>query len=91
MHILASLAFTFLFRIDTVLGALYVAPQTLPQTEYDFIVVGGNFPPDPFPTHNRPILLAGTAGNVIAARLTENPNVTVAVIEAGARYAGSAS
>ena len=41
MRILAPLASTVLFR--TVLGALYVAPQTLPRTEYDFIVVGGNF------------------------------------------------
>jgi choline dehydrogenase len=38
----------------------------VPQTEFDFIVVGG-----------------GTAGNVVAGRLAENPKVSVLVIEAG--------
>jgi choline dehydrogenase len=36
------------------------------------------------------LLLAGTAGNVIAARLTENPNSSVLVIEAGVTYASHA-
>ena len=41
MHILVPFVSAALIR--TAFGALYVAPQTLPRSEYDFIVVGGNF------------------------------------------------
>ncbi|CCM06044.1 uncharacterized protein FIBRA_08290 [Fibroporia radiculosa] len=47
-------------------GAVYTDPAQLPQTEYDFVIVG-----------------AGTGGNVIANRLTENASFSVLVIEAG--------
>jgi choline dehydrogenase len=34
------------------------------------------------------VIGGGTAGNVVAARLAENPNISVLVIEAGFGYAG---
>lgn len=87
MRTLVPLASTIFFR--AALGALLTTPQTLPRTEYDFIVIGGKFPQ--YSIQNRRALLAGTAGNVIATRLSENPNITVAVLEAGLRYTRFAS
>lgn len=59
--------------------------------EFDFIVVGGKW-------HSTTVLLGlmgwrltlstgGTAGNVVAGRLAENPKVSILVIEAGRGYA----
>ncbi|OBZ67630.1 Pyranose dehydrogenase, partial [Grifola frondosa] len=45
---------------------LYTDPENLPQTQYDFVIVG-----------------AGTAGNVIATRLTEDPRFSVLVNRSG--------
>jgi GMC oxidoreductase len=52
--------------------------------EYDFIVVGGKLPTSDLKNCADAILIiGGTAGNVVAGRLAENPKVTVLVIEAG--------
>jgi len=53
--------------------------------EFDFVVIGG-LPSLFHPEKISPGLLGGTAGNVIANRLTENPAFSVLVIEAGGRY-----
>ncbi|TDL19928.1 aryl-alcohol oxidase-like protein [Rickenella mellea] len=53
------------------LAALLTDPRHLPQTQWDYIVVG-----------------AGTAGCVVANRLSENPKVKILVIEAGVQNTG---
>lgn len=45
------------------------------------------------PTHNSQfdfiVVGGGTAGNVVAGRLAENPNVSILIIEAGIGYESS--
>ncbi|KAI0066577.1 aryl-alcohol oxidase-like protein [Artomyces pyxidatus] len=50
------------------------------QKEYDFIIVGGE--------HLFKFTVAGTAGAVIASRLSENPDFKILVLEAGGRGDG---
>ena len=69
-------------------GAIYDQASQLPTDVYDYIIVGGSFPtPYNQPkerAHSR-LLLGGTAGNVVANRLTEDTNIQVLVLEAGGR------
>lgn len=65
-------------------AVLYRSIQTLPTTIYDFIIVGGQ--PNTISEINQDYLRlfpGGTAGNVIANRLTENPKWKVLVVESG--------
>ncbi|KIJ49388.1 GMC oxidoreductase [Sphaerobolus stellatus SS14] len=61
-------------------GALHEDISTLPKLNYDFVIVGG--------IDIIAFSIGGTAGNVIANRLTEDPRVSVLVLEAGVSNAG---
>jgi hypothetical protein len=61
---------------------LYENVADLPSLHYDFVIVGGMSISLTFVLKIEPIS-GGTAGNVVASRLTENPSVSVLVLEAG--------
>ncbi len=64
------------------MGSLSVNEQS-----FDFIVVGGMHALSlEREWHDLTRPSGGTAGNVVAGRLAENPNVSVLVIEAGPGY-----
>ncbi|KAG6826879.1 hypothetical protein H0H92_014059 [Tricholoma furcatifolium] len=63
---LINLISVLLLAVECSLAIVYDAFESLPDVQFDFIVIGG-----------------GTAGNVIANRLTEDPGINVLVIESG--------
>jgi len=65
------------------LAAIYNDPSQLPRgAKYDFIVVGGQYT-SLLNRYLTDIVAAGTSGNVIANRLSENQKWRVLVIDAG--------
>ncbi len=71
-----------LFAHATILGQ--DAVSTVNSTTYDFVIIGGESRRMPADFFNSPT--GGTAGNVVANRLTENPEFNVLLIEAGPSY-----
>jgi hypothetical protein len=76
--------------VSSSLAALLSSPDQLPtNVSYDYIVVGGKscilFLLLTIPGLKHFIALGGTAGSVLANRLTEDASVNVLVIEAGSR------
>jgi hypothetical protein len=83
ISLLAYLCLLF-FSLPRAISKVVERVKDLPGLEYDFIIIGGVL--TKFPRIDGCILifvLAGTAGNVIANRLTENAHHSVLVLEAG--------
>ncbi|KAK0226678.1 alcohol oxidase [Armillaria fumosa] len=59
----------FLLLLPLCSATIYETVADLPTIEFDYIIVGGAY--------------SGTAGNVLANRLTEDPQTSVLVLEAG--------
>ena len=61
---------------------VYESLERLPDRDYDFVIIGGTFA---LTFHHYFFLIrsGGTAGSVVAGRLTENHRVNVLLVEAG--------
>jgi len=62
-------------------GKLYTSPD-LTKSVYDYIVIGGENPTFEMATESS-YLIAGAAGSVVSAHLSEDPDISVLVVEAG--------
>ncbi|KAF8146832.1 hypothetical protein K438DRAFT_1910610 [Mycena galopus ATCC 62051] len=79
MDLSARVILILLASLSACLGKLHENVTQLPGLNYDFVIVGGSSPP---------AFKGGTAGNVVANRLSENPAFSVLLLEAGGSNIG---